>query len=106
MRMRTYLSDDVCEEDELKVRSYNFKIALNRVIKMAQENGIPCFFSWKVPGPGRDYEYGGVIPEECEIEDESGEYGKFIRFFQVCASLNEDHKKQTIRKTKSDDEEE
>ncbi len=98
MKMRTYLGPDVLEEYDIGNRSYNFKIALNKVIRIAEENGIPCFFSWKVPGIDKDYEYGGVLPEDVEVEDESGEYGKFVQFFRVCASLNEDHKRPRIKK--------
>lgn len=90
---------EVSNEDELKgtpvKRVHDVKIGVNGLIKIAEESQIPIFIAYYAPGKG--YVYDGLFPEEIGAEDLQTQYGKFIKFLQVCLDFNKKEYKPIIR---------
>ena len=95
-RMKTFIGPEVNMDMSVSEKSYKMKIELNKMQKLAEELGIPCFIA--IYSPINGYEYGGVLPEDCTEEDAGDQYGKFIEFFKVCAKLNEESKKPVVKR--------
>ena len=53
-------------------------------------------------GPKKGYEYACVLPEDVDDQDVESEYGRFLKFFQVCIDFNKEDYKPVIQKKMKD----
>lgn len=98
--MKKISNQGMIPEENLSARSHKIKIATNQFIKLANEQDIPVFVAYYVPKKG--YEYACVLPEDVDDQDVESEYGRFLKFFQVCIDFNKEDYKPVIQKKMKD----
>ena len=98
--MKKISSQELVPEENLSARAHKVKIATNQYVKLATEQEIPVFVAYYIPKKG--YEYACVLPEDLDTEDVKGEYGKFMKFFQVCIDFNKEDYIPIIQKKMKD----
>lgn len=81
-------------------RTHAIKIEVNSLMKIATEANIPIFVAYYAPGKG--YVYDGMLPEELAADDLKEQYGKFMKFLQVCIDFNKADYKPVIKSNKED----